>query len=91
VVQAIKGFDDKTTALTKKALGLFLDDVAQLTFTRNVFTSPISKSAKIPPELASDPALLSAEQVAALHRPDLGLSARKFGEYRNLANQQLKG
>ncbi len=91
VVQAIKGFDDKTTTLTKKALGLFLDDAAQLAFTRNVFTSPISTSAKIPPELASNPALLSPQQVEALHRPDLGLSARKFGEYRNLVNQQLKG
>jgi putative spermidine/putrescine transport system substrate-binding protein len=90
VVHAINGFDEKTTALTKRALGLFLDDVAQLTFTRNVFTSPVSSSAKIPPELASNSAILSAEQVAALHRPDLELSAKKFGEYRNLANQHLK-
>jgi hypothetical protein len=64
--------------------------VAQLTFTRNVFTSPISSTAKIPADLAVNPALLSPEQVAALHRPDLELSAKKFGEYRNLANQQLK-
>lgn len=90
VVHAIKGFNDKTAALTQRALGLFLDDVAQLTFTRNVFTSPISSTAKIPADLAANPALLSPEQVAALHRPDLELSAKKFGEYRNLANQQLK-
>jgi putative spermidine/putrescine transport system substrate-binding protein len=90
VVHALAGFNDKTTELTKRALGLFLDDVAQLTFTRNVFTSPISKTAKIPAELASNPALLSPEQVAALHRPDLELSAKKFGEYKNLANQRLK-
>jgi putative spermidine/putrescine transport system substrate-binding protein len=90
VGHAIAGFDAKTTALTMRALGLFFDDTAQLSFTRNVFTSPISKSAKIPADLASNPALLSPEQVAALHRPDLELSAKKFGEYKNLANQQLK-
>jgi hypothetical protein len=70
---------------------LFLDDEAQITFTRNVFTSPISKSAKIPADLAANPALLSPDQSAALHRPDLELSAKKFGEYKNLANQRLKG
>jgi putative spermidine/putrescine transport system substrate-binding protein len=90
VVHVINGFNEKTTALTRRTLGLFLDDVAQLSFTRNVFTSPISTSAKIPAALASNPALLSPQQVAALHRPNLELSARKFGEYRNLANQQLK-
>ena len=51
---------------------------------------PISKSAKIPADLAANPALLSPDQVAALLRPDLELSAKKFGEYKNLANQQLK-
>jgi putative spermidine/putrescine transport system substrate-binding protein len=91
VVHVLEGFDEKTTALTKRALGLFLDDEAQITFTRNVFTSPISKSAKIPADLAANPALLSPDQSAALHRPDLELSAKKFGEYKNLANQRLKG
>jgi len=90
VTQVLGGFNEKTTGLTKKAMGLFFDDEAQLTFTRNVFTSPISATAKIPADLASNPALLTPEQVAALHRPDLELSAKKFGEYRNLANQQLK-
>ena len=90
VVHALAGFNDKTTELTKRALGLFLDDVAQITFTRNVFTSPISMSAKVPAELAANPALLSAQQVASLHRPDLELSAKKFGEYKNLTNQHLK-
>ncbi len=89
VVHALAGFDDKKTELTRRALGLFLDDVAQIAFTRNVFTSPISKSAKVPAELAANPALLSAEQVAALHRPDLELSAKKFGEYKNLTNQRI--
>ncbi len=54
VVHAIKGFNDKTSALTQKALGLFLDDAAQLMFTRNVFTSPISATAKIPADLAAE-------------------------------------
>jgi putative spermidine/putrescine transport system substrate-binding protein len=90
VVHALAGFNEKTTELTKRALGLFLDDVAQITFTRNVFTSPISKSAKVPAELAANPALLSPDQVAALHRPDLKLSAQKFAEYKNLTNQRLK-
>lgn len=90
VVQVLAGFDAKTTELTQRALGMFLDDTAQITFSRNVFTSPVSKSAKIPADLAGNPALLSPQQVAGLHRPDLELGAKNYGEYRNLVNRTLK-
>jgi putative spermidine/putrescine transport system substrate-binding protein len=90
VVQVINGFDDKTTELTKRFLGLFLDDPAQISFTRYVFTSPISKTAQIPADLAANPALLTPDKVAALYRPDLELGAKKYAEYKNLVNRQLK-
>jgi putative spermidine/putrescine transport system substrate-binding protein len=90
VVQAIAGFDERTTVATKRLLGTFFDDAAQESFTRNVFTSPVSKTANIPAELASNPALLSPEKAATLLRPNLETGAQKYGEYRNLVNQQLK-
>lgn len=90
VVQAIDGFDDRTTELTKQFLGLYFDDQAQESFTRNVYTSPVSRTAKIPADLASSPALLTPEQVADLYRPSLSLGAEKFGDYKNLVNRELK-
>jgi putative spermidine/putrescine transport system substrate-binding protein len=90
VVHAIVGFDDKTTQETKEFLGLFLDDKAQESFTRHVYTSPVSTTAKIPADLASSPAILSPKKVAGLYRPDLARGAQQFGEYKNLVNRQLK-
>jgi spermidine/putrescine-binding protein len=90
VVQAIDGFDDKTTGMTKQFLGLFFDDQAQESFTRYVYTSPVSKTAKIPSDLASSPALLTPEQIDALYRPSLALGAQMFGDYKNLVNRKLK-
>ena len=90
VVQVLDGFDDKTTAMTRTFSGLLFDDQAQEAFTRNVFTSPVSKTAGIPAELASNPALLSPEQVARLYRPNLRLGAEKYGYYKNLVNMKLK-
>jgi spermidine/putrescine-binding protein len=90
VVQAITGFDAHTSDLPKRALSLFFDDTAQVTFTRYVFTSPISKTAKVPADLASNPAVLSSQQVAALLRPNLALSAKNFAAYKDQINQKLK-
>lgn len=90
VVHAIAGFDEDTTRNTKEFLGLYFDDQAQESFTRHVYTSPVSTSAKIPEDLAKSPALLSPDQVANLHRPDLALGAQKYGDYKNMVNRQLK-
>lgn len=90
VVHILDGIDDKTTELTSKIAGMLFDDEAQLAFTRNVFTSPVSKTAKIPDDLASNPALLSPEKSAALFRPDLRVGAERYGQYKNLVNRRLK-
>lgn len=90
VIQAIKGFDEATTQATKEFLALFLQDDAQIAFTKAVFTSPVSKTAKIPAELADRPGLMSAEEAARLIQPDFSVIAAKYGEYKNLVNQKLK-
>lgn len=92
VIHCIKGFDDKTTELTQKFLGTFLDDASQIAFTRNVFTSPVSKTVKIPADMASKyAALMTAEDVAKLYQPDFRRLGKKYGDFKNLVNQLLKG
>jgi putative spermidine/putrescine transport system substrate-binding protein len=90
VIQVIKGFDKETTEQTQKFLTSFLNDDAQVAFTKSVFTSPVSKTAKIPPELAGSSALLSAERVASLIVPDFGVMGAKFAEFKNSVNRNLK-
>jgi putative spermidine/putrescine transport system substrate-binding protein len=90
VIQTIKGFDKDTTAQTEKLLTAFLSDDAQVAFTKSVFTSPVSKTAKIPAELAGYSGVLTPERVASLIMPDFGMMGAKYGEFKNSVNRQLK-
>jgi spermidine/putrescine-binding protein len=90
VIQLIKGFSQETTAQTLRFLALFLQDNAQTAFTKNVYTSPVSKTAKIPENLRGREGLLTAQQIESLNQPDLAAGAKKFGDYKNAVNALLK-
>ena len=90
VIQAIRGFDPDRTAQTKRFMAAFLDDDAQVAFTKNVFTSPVSKTAKLPPGLVNGSSVLNTEQVASLIMPDFGVMGAKYAQFKNSVNRQLK-
>jgi putative spermidine/putrescine transport system substrate-binding protein len=90
VVHSIKGFDPTTTQLTQQFLGSFVSDEGQLLWVKNVYDSPVSRTVKIPPELANRPSVLSPEKVARLLRPDFRYISSNIGLWKNLINQHLK-
>ncbi len=90
IVQCIKGFDPATTRLTQQFLGSFVDDEAQLLWVKNVYDSPVSRTVKVPPDLAKRPGVLPPEKVARLLRPDFRYVSGNIALWKNLINQYLK-
>jgi putative spermidine/putrescine transport system substrate-binding protein len=90
-LQCSVGFSPKITELVQRYLNVWLSDECQTAWLKNALISPAIGSLSIPPELQTNPAVISAADAGKkLIRLDARRVAAKFAATKVLIEQTLK-
>jgi len=90
-LQSCVGFSPKITELVQRYLNVWLSDECQKAWLKNALISPAIGSLVIPPDLQSNPAVISAADAGKrLIRLDAKQVALKFAATRSLIERTLK-